>query len=101
MIDCRSKSDKESRGFAVYVTVPGVVTHKVPFIATSAFHGEYNFNIHGLHFIDASEEFIKWNKEKMVFLSIQNTVNPRYSRFGPENRGKPWITKQKQSLSLI
>jgi hypothetical protein len=50
----------------VFITVPGVVTHKVPFIATPDFNGEYNFNIHGLHYIDASEEFRRWNKEKQV-----------------------------------
>jgi hypothetical protein len=54
----------------VFITVPGVVTHKVPFIATPDFNGEYNFNIHGLHYIDASEEFRRWNKEKQVKTSI-------------------------------
>ena len=44
----------------------GVVTHKVPFTATSDYNGEYNFNIHGLHYIDASEEFREWNKDKKV-----------------------------------
>ena len=50
----------------VYVTVPGVVTHKVPFVAAPNFHGEFSFNMHGLHYIDASNEFREWNKEKKV-----------------------------------
>jgi hypothetical protein len=32
----------------VFITVAGVVTHKVPFTATSDYNGEYSFNIHGL-----------------------------------------------------
>jgi hypothetical protein len=39
---------------------------QVPFIAQPSFNGEYDFNIHGLHFIDASKEFQKWNKDKQV-----------------------------------
>ena len=62
----RPKGHDESPGFMVFITVPGVVTHKVPFTATSDYNGEYSFNIHGLHFIDASEEFRQWNKEKNV-----------------------------------
>jgi hypothetical protein len=64
----------------VFITVPGVVTHKVPFIATPDFNGEYNFNIHGLHYIDASEEFRRWNKEKQVKTSIQNSLSKEQSR---------------------
>jgi hypothetical protein len=67
----RHKGNTDSRGFMVFITVPGVVTHKVPFIATPDFNGEYNFNIHGLHYIDASEEFRRWNKEKQVKTLIQ------------------------------
>ena len=54
----------------VYVTVPGVVTHKVPFVAAANFHGEFSFNMHGLHYIDASNEFREWNKEKKVCLFV-------------------------------
>jgi hypothetical protein len=66
MYVCRPKGHGESPGFMVYITVPGVVTHKVPFTASSDYNGEYNFNIHGLHYIDASDEFRRWNKEKKV-----------------------------------
>ena len=55
----------------MYVTVPGVVTHKVPFVAAPNFHGEFSFNMHGLHYIDASNEFREWNKEKKVCSAIQ------------------------------
>ena len=60
----------------VFITVPGVVTHKVPFTATSDYNGEYSFNIHGLHFIDASEEFRRWNKEKNVGFSARTLLVP-------------------------
>ena len=66
MFTYRHKGVADTRGFMVFVKVPGVVTHKVPFIAAPDFHGEYNFNMHGLHYIDASQEFRNWNKEKQV-----------------------------------
>ena len=39
------------KGFKVFVTLPGVVTSKVPFEADPTYHGEHNFYIHGIHAI--------------------------------------------------
>ena len=55
-------------GYLVYITVPGVVTHKVPYRVDPSFFGEYNFLLHGLHYITASNEFLEWNKEAQVCL---------------------------------
>ena len=57
---------KGTDGFRVYITVPGVVYHKVPFDINPSFNGEYDFLLHGLHFIDASKDFVDWNKEAKV-----------------------------------
>ena len=40
-----------TRGFKVFVTIPGVITSKVPFWADPTFRGEHNFYIHGIHVI--------------------------------------------------
>ena len=40
-----------SKGFKVFVTLPGVVTSKVPFEADPTYRGEHNFYIHGIHVI--------------------------------------------------
>jgi hypothetical protein len=42
---------KKSKGYYVFVTVPGVVTSKVPFTVNPAFEGEHNFYMHGIHVI--------------------------------------------------
>ena len=57
---------KSGDGFRVYITVPGVVYHKVPFDINPSFNGEYDFLLHGLHFIDASKDFVDWNKDAKV-----------------------------------
>ncbi len=57
---------KPGEAFKVFVTVPGVVTHKVPFAVDPTFQGEYSFYIHGIHFIDASPQFVEFNKEAKV-----------------------------------
>ncbi len=54
--------DSPDKHFVVYVTVPGVVTHKVPFTVDASYDGEHHFFIHGIHFITASEAFVEWNK---------------------------------------
>ena len=43
-----------TRGFKVFVTMPGVVTSKVPFHIDPAFYGEHNFFLHGIHVIHVS-----------------------------------------------
>ena len=53
-------------GYMVYVTVNGVITHKVPFKVDLPFHGEYNFYLHGLHFITSSQRFRDWNEDMQV-----------------------------------
>ena len=40
-----------TKGFRIFVTLPGVVTSKVPFWADPTFRGEHNFFIHGIHVI--------------------------------------------------
>ena len=42
---------------------------KVPFDVDTSFNGEYNFLLHGLHFIDASADFIDWNRDAKVINS--------------------------------
>ena len=43
--------DMDVKGYVALVTVPGVVTSKVPFYIDPAFNGEHNFYIHGIHVI--------------------------------------------------
>ena len=40
-----------SKGFKVFVTLPGVTTSKVPFLVNPSFKGEHNFFLHGIHVI--------------------------------------------------
>ena len=42
---------EKSNGYYVFITVPGVVTSKIPFPVNPAFEGEHNFYIHGIHVI--------------------------------------------------
>ena len=57
---------QKNTGYKVFITIPGVVTHKVPFNVDPSFYGEYDFLAHGLHYITASTPFLEWNKEKKV-----------------------------------
>ena len=43
-----------SKGYHVFITVPGVVTSKIPFYVDPEFDGEHNFYIHGIHSIGVS-----------------------------------------------
>ena len=43
-----------SKGYYVFVTVPGVVTSKLPFYVNTEFDGEHNFYLHGIHFVTVS-----------------------------------------------
>ena len=38
----------------MFVTIPGVVTAKVPFEVDPTYRGEHNFYIHGIHVIKVS-----------------------------------------------
>ena len=42
------------KGYYVFITVPGVVTSKIPFLVDPEFEGEHNFYIHGIHVIGVS-----------------------------------------------
>ena len=73
MVDSQKLSYKSKKvhkqkntGYKVFITIPGVVTHKVPFNVDPSFYGEYDFLAHGLHYITASTPFLEWNKEKKV-----------------------------------
>ena len=56
-------SGKRRNGFKVFITVPGVVTSKVPFIVDPSFVGEHTFFLHGIHVIATSKQFREWNRE--------------------------------------
>ena len=43
-----------SKGYFVFITVPGVVTSKIPFYVDPEFDGEHNFYIHGIHVVGVS-----------------------------------------------
>ena len=43
-------------GFKVFVTLPGVVTSRVPFHVDPGFYGEHNFFLHGIHDIKVSQD---------------------------------------------
>ena len=45
-----------SKGYFVFITVPGVVTSKIPFYVDPEFDGEHNFYIHGIHVVGVSFE---------------------------------------------
>ena len=41
----------------MFVTIPGVVTAKVPFEVDPTYRGEHNFYIHGIHVIKVNYLF--------------------------------------------
>ena len=45
-----------SKGYFVFITVPGVVTSKIPFYVDPEFDGEHNFYIHGIHVVGVSSK---------------------------------------------
>ena len=47
-----------AKGFKVFVTIPGVVTSKVSFLADPTFQGEHNFFIHGIHVVKVGYLYI-------------------------------------------
>ena len=48
-------SNKEYRGFKVFVTLPGVTTSKIPFLVNPNFQGEHHIVLHGIHVIKVSK----------------------------------------------
>ena len=52
-----SKIDYLNFQLQVFVTIPGVVTSIVPFLADPTFKGEHNFFIHGIHVIKVRKLF--------------------------------------------
>lgn len=69
------QSQQEKGGFRVFITVPGVVTHKVPFDIDPSYSGEYDFLLHGLHVVDADQGFLDWNQEAKVCYLPTNDKN--------------------------
>ncbi len=70
-------------GFRVFITVPGVVTSKVPFTVDPTFRGQYSFFLHGIHVIKTSQAFREWNQQAKVchFPEDRNvTLFPLYSQ---------------------
>ena len=56
------------KGYKAFVTLPGVVTSKIPFHVDPRYEGEHNFYLHGIHVIKASEQFREWNsKNKLCY----------------------------------
>ena len=47
-----------AKGFKVFVTIPGVVTSKVSFLADPTFQGEHNFFIHGIHVVKVGSSLL-------------------------------------------
>lgn len=96
--------------FQVYVTVPGVVTHKVPFKMDPTYHGEHSIYLHGIHYIDSSEQFKVWNKDmkacyfpddrKLNYFSIYTQDNCllecRLNKIAPICQCAPWYLNQTQ-----
>ena len=48
-----------SKGYHVFITVPGVVTSKIPFYVDPEFDGEHNFYLHGIHVIGVNMSILK------------------------------------------
>lgn len=100
----------KAHGFKVFVTVPGVVTHKVPFDIDPNFQGEHSIYLHGIHYIDSSEEFKEWNKENMVcYLPMDKNLTYfstytqdncllecRYNKIASRCGCSPWYLNQNQ-----
>ena len=40
-----------SQGYRAFVTLPGVVSSKIPFHVDPSYEGEHNFYLHGIHVI--------------------------------------------------
>ena len=49
--------DMGGKGYLVFVTLPGVVSSKLPYFVDPSFQGEHDFYIHGIHTIEASHNF--------------------------------------------
>ena len=95
-------------GFEVFITVPGVVTHKVTFTVDPSFNGEHHFYLHGIHFIDASGQFKIWNTDAQVcyfppdkpmkyfaFYTQDNCLlECRYEKISALCGCKPWYLNQ-------
>ena len=82
-----------STGYKVFITIPGVVTHKVPFNVDPSFYGEYDFLAHGLHYITASTPFLEWNKENQVCTKFFPSKNSYIIR--------PWAVGIKETGRVI
>ena len=61
-----------TRGFKVFVTIPGVITSKVPFWADPTFRGEHNFYIHGIHVIKVHNLCASFFEQFHFFVVLQN-----------------------------
>ena len=45
---------KLSKGFKVFLTLPGVTTSKMPFLINPTFKGEHNLILHGIHDVNVT-----------------------------------------------
>ena len=78
--------DHTTKGFRVFVTLPGVVTSKVPFYADPTFEGEHNFYIHGIHVIKVIMKnyvifLIHGSLVKWVNLKFRISFSPAHCNF--------------------
>ena len=68
-----------SKCYNVFITVPGVVTSKIPFYVDPAFDGEHNFYIHGTHAIGVN---IRNYMNKSKILGLKGFLsNKLFSKF--------------------
>ena len=63
-----------SKGFKVFVTLPGVSTSKVPFLVDPSFQGEHNFFIHGIHVIKVNFIIYLGSERSMGFFFEKKIV---------------------------
>eukprot|EP00094_Tigriopus_californicus_P011134 TCALIF_10745-PA protein Name:"Similar to ppk28 Pickpocket protein 28 (Drosophila melanogaster)" AED:0.17 eAED:0.17 QI:0/0/0/0.66/1/1/3/0/792 len=76
---------KESRGFKVFITLPGVVSSKVPFIVDTSFYGEHSFYLHGIHHIRTSEAFQNWNEDNKICHFPEDFNLSYFSHYSQDN----------------
>ncbi len=58
-------------GFKVFITLPGVVTSRVPFHVDPGFYGEHNFFLHGIHTIIVSCSYGHKNTFSYLYITCK------------------------------
>ena len=106
--------DFRMQGYYVFITVPGVVTSKIPFYVNPDFDGEHNFYLHGIHNVGASETFKDWNEKHQVcyfqdgknltYFNYYNKDNClmecKLKKISSECKCSPWYIPQESNNEL-